>query len=91
MFNLSQLESCAVWPTMRLPPHILKSRGGRCTACATALSMTMRGVNLMLVWGDHHRGFAGTGTGFAVHSIGNPGDGPPNGGPVFMPWPEDAA
>lgn len=42
VFNLSQLGELCMWPTMRLPPHILKSRGGRCTACATALSMTMR-------------------------------------------------
>ena len=37
VFNLSQLgELC------RVADDALKSRGGRCTACATALSMTMR-------------------------------------------------
>lgn len=42
VFSLSQLgELCRVADDT-LPLHILKSRGGRCTACATALSMTMR-------------------------------------------------
>ena len=37
VFNLSQHgELC------RVADDSLKSRGGRCTACATALSMTMR-------------------------------------------------